>query len=180
MAYDLPSRQSWRPASGIDRFRHFLYVVSVCLTARPSASALFGHDACIPLTGNDEDAAFGPPFRRITNVINRYTNPIPDLVPSRYSFHKTINRNNIYQRDQDVRPKRREHNRQQEDRPFLAIRNSSYSGSPPETDREWYVSLIYEQRSDKAGEITQSDVDLVKQGYRWMSVSATASPPKSS
>jgi hypothetical protein len=28
----------------------------------------------------------------------------------------------------------------------------------------------------RVGEITQSDVDLVKQGYRWMSVSATVGP----
>jgi len=39
-----------------------MYVVSLGLTARHSASALFGHDACIPLTGDDEDAASGPPF----------------------------------------------------------------------------------------------------------------------
>ena len=94
---------------------------------------------------------------------------------SRYSFHKTIIQYNIYQSDQDVKPRRWEYNRQQEDRPFLPIRNSSYSGSPSKTDREWYVPLIHGQRCDKEGEITQSDVDLVKQGYRWMSVSATVS-----
>jgi hypothetical protein len=33
--------------------------------------------------------------------------------------------------------------------------------------------LAQETQLTRVGEITQSDVDLVKQGYRWMSVSAT-------
>lgn len=57
----MSSRQSWRQASGVDRVC-FMYVVTVGLTARPSASALFDHNACISFTGDDEDAAFGPPF----------------------------------------------------------------------------------------------------------------------
>ena len=32
-------------------------------------------------------------------------------------------------------------------------------------------------RADGIGELTQADVDLVKQGYKWMSVSATVCPP---
>lgn len=38
------------------------------------------------------------------------------------------------------------------------------------------LSSAREIQLTRVGEITQSDVDLVKQGYRWMSVSATVGP----
>jgi hypothetical protein len=143
--WDLYSRQSlWaidRTQSYPMSVRHAYRILSItaCLV-----HILVSTHACIHSTAHScpkgMNAAMGPLYG-FRNVINQ----IPDLVPSfNYTLLQTTRsrQDKTRQPNQDVRPGRWEYNRRQKDRTLFTVRNSSYSGSTPKTDREWYVPLL--------------------------------------